>query len=99
MIKSWIIKGVPLIIQTSILQQNDKGLNLEIIETPGYIRSFCLDFLKLLNLNFGCFDFIISENDTIFLECNPNGQWMWVEQMTNYDLSTIVAKNLAQYEL
>lgn len=80
-------------------QGYDKGLNLEIIETPGYIRSFCLDFLKLLNLNFGCFDFIISENDTIFLECNPNGQWMWVEQMTNYDLSTIVAKNLAQYEL
>lgn len=31
MIKSWIIKGVPLIIQTSILQQNDKGLNLDIL--------------------------------------------------------------------
>lgn len=80
-------------------QGYDSGLSIEIIDTPEYIRTFCLDYLNRLNLNFGCFDFIVNCNDTIFLECNPNGQWMWIEQITNYDISTIIARNLARYEL
>jgi glutathione synthase/RimK-type ligase-like ATP-grasp enzyme len=50
-------------------------------------------------LNFGCFDFIVtSNNDYIFLECNPNGQWLWIELETGYEISKIIAENLAKYE-
>ena len=80
-------------------QGYDCGLRVEIIETPEHIRDFCLAFLQRLNLNFGCFDFIVtSNNGYIFLECNPNGQWLWIELETGYEISKIIAENLAKYE-
>lgn len=79
-------------------QGYDEDLRLKIIETPERIRRFCLKFLQRLNLNFGCFDFVVTDDDIVFLECNPNGQWMWIELMTGYDISTIIARNLACYE-
>lgn len=77
----------------------DSGLGVEVIDTPDKIRDFCLHFLKALNINFGCFDFIVTDEDKIiFLECNPNGQWLWIEEMAKVDISTVIAKNLARYE-
>ncbi len=30
---------------------------------------------------FGAFDFALDANDVlVFLECNPNGQWAWLEE-------------------
>jgi glutathione synthase/RimK-type ligase-like ATP-grasp enzyme len=52
-----------------------------------------------MKLNFGCFDFIVTpEGEYVFLECNPNGQWLWIEMETGYDISKIMAKNLAKFE-
>jgi glutathione synthase/RimK-type ligase-like ATP-grasp enzyme len=79
-------------------QGYDEGLRVKIIETPEHIRRFCLAFLQRLKLNFGCFDFVVTNEGYVFLECNPNGQWMWIEQMADYDISTIIARNLAYYE-
>lgn len=80
-------------------QGYDYGLKLEIVDIPERIKELCIRFLQAMHLNFGCFDFIVTPNDEyIFLECNPNGQWMWVELATGYDISKIVAKNLARYE-
>ena len=81
-------------------QGYDNGLRVEIIDTPEHIRLFCLAFLKRLHLNFGCFDFIVTPNDEyVFLECNPNGQWLWIELATGFDISKIIAKNLAKFEV
>lgn len=80
-------------------QGYDYGLKQEIVEIPESIKQFCIAFLKEIHLNFGCFDFIVTpNNDYIFLECNPNGQWLWIELATGYDISRIIAKNLALYE-
>ena len=77
----------------------DYGLRYEIIEVPEYVKIFCKKFLKEMNINFGCFDFILTPNDEYyFLECNPNGQWLWLEIETGYDYSKIIAKNLAKFE-
>lgn len=47
-----------------------------------------LKFTKLQNLNFSAMDFVLSENDElIFLENNPNGQWMWLEYATKFPLT------------
>ena len=54
-------------------QGYDYGLKHEIIDTPIEIEQFCKQFLRRLNLIFGCFDFIVTPSDEIiFLECNPN---------------------------
>jgi D-alanine-D-alanine ligase-like ATP-grasp enzyme len=49
-----------------------------------------IDYLNKLHkmldefgLNFGAFDIIRDEDDTIyFIELNPNGQWYWIEIFT-----------------
>ena len=94
----------------SQIQDDDKGkidwrqgydydLKHEIVELPESIRQFCLAFLQHMKLNFGCFDFIVTpEGEYVFLECNPNGQWLWIEMETGYDISKIMARNLAKYE-
>ena len=80
-------------------QGYDYNLKHEIVELPDRINQFCLDFLKRMKLNFGCFDFIVTpEGEYVFLECNPNGQWLWIEMETGYDISKIMARNLAMYE-
>lgn len=61
-------------------QGYDYGLKHEMIDTPNIIDVFCKHYLRKLNLNFGCFDFIVTPQDEyVFLECNPNGQWGWIE--------------------
>lgn len=81
-------------------QGYDYGLKQEIVEIPECIRDFCIRFLKEMHLNFGCFDFIVTPNDEyVFLECNPNGQWLWIELATGFDISKIIAKNLAKFEV
>lgn len=80
-------------------QGYDFGLKQEIVDIPGYIKDFCIYFLKEIHLNFGCFDFIVTpDGEYVFLECNPNGQWLWIELATGYDISRVIAKNLAKYE-
>ena len=80
-------------------QGYEHGLRHEIISVPNNITEFCRVFLKEMKLNFGCFDFIVTpEGEYVFLECNPNGQWLWIELLTGFDLSKIMAKHLARYE-
>ena len=39
--------------------------------------------LDELGLNFGAFDVIQDDDDTLyFIELNPNGQWHWIEILT-----------------
>jgi D-alanine-D-alanine ligase-like ATP-grasp enzyme len=51
--------------------------------------------LKHLGLNFGCFDFIYTPLcEYVFLECNPNGQWLWIEHETGMKISDAIAEAL-----
>lgn len=80
-------------------QGYEHNLKHEIVELPTNISNFCKNYLKTLGLNFGAFDFIVTpDNEYVFVECNPNGQWLWIELYTGFDISKIVAKNLAKYE-
>lgn len=47
-----------------------------------------LKFVNIQNLHFSAMDFVLSKKgDLVFLENNPNGQWMWLEYATNYPLT------------
>lgn len=55
---------------------------------PNNIEIKCFELLKILGLKFGAIDLIQDKNDNfIFLEINPNGQWVWIETDTNLQIS------------
>lgn len=69
-------------------QGYEYGLKHEMIDTPAELDCFCKQYLRNLHLNFGCFDFIVTPNDEfVFLECNPNGQWGWIEDVCHAPMS------------
>ncbi len=56
-------------------------LRLEATELPAEIAAKCLALMKRLELVFGCFDLIVTDDDEyVFLEVNPMGQFLWVEE-------------------
>lgn len=73
-------------------QGYDHGITFKKIEIPTEIENKCFAFLTHFNLNFGCFDFIVdTKGNYIFLECNTNGQWMWLEETANLPISDKIA--------
>lgn len=78
-------------------QGYDFKIKHEIVNLPRHVESFCLEYLKRMHLNFGCFDFILTpQNEYVFLECNPNGQWLWIENETGLKISEGIAQVLMQ---
>ncbi|MDD3171881.1 MAG: hypothetical protein PHO86_06135 [Bacilli bacterium] len=76
-------------------QGYDFGMKYSFFELPQKIGDFCIEYLKRMNLNFGCFDLIVTpQNEYVFLECNPNGQWLWVEIETGMEISKSIAEAL-----
>ena len=59
---------------------------------PDKIKNQILDFINITRLNTGSIDLIYSkENDFVFLEVNPVGQFGWVSKYCNYYLEKKVA--------
>jgi len=80
-------------------QGYDYGLKHEVYDLPWEIEEQCCSYLEQLGLNFGCFDIIVTpQNEYVFLECNPNGQWLWIEQKTGLKISESIAKCLIHSE-
>jgi Prokaryotic glutathione synthetase, ATP-grasp domain len=51
-----------------------------------------IEYLRRMKMPFGAFDFILTPNgEFVFLECNPNGQWLWIEELTGMDISGAIA--------
>lgn len=65
------------------------------IVCPEDIIKKCYQMMEDFDLIFGAFDFIVTpENEWVFLEVNPNGQWLWLEQSLNLDISKKILDNL-----
>jgi hypothetical protein len=56
-------------------------------------------YMKAFSLNFGCFDFIVPKGggEPVFLEMNPNGQWLWVERLSGQPIGLAIASQLLQH--
>ena len=80
-------------------QGYEYGLKHEIYKLPKDVSNCCLRYLKQLRLNFGCFDFIVTPTgEYVFVECNPNGQWLWIENATGMEISKAIADALQHPE-
>lgn len=63
------------------------------VEVPPAIQAQVQKYLAHFGLRFGAFDFAVDEaGNWWFLECNPNGQWLWIE----YKLGTPLVKTMAE---
>lgn len=73
-----------------------KKLAFEKFDLPQEIALKCLELTKMLELNFGAIDMILSPNgDYTFLEINPNGQWVWIEKDSGLDISGAIVDFLS----
>lgn len=54
-------------------------------------------YMQRASLVYGAFDFVVTpEGQIVFLECNPGGQWLWLEKATNLPISRTLAGLLAR---
>lgn len=64
----------------------------EVIAPDERCQGLIQEFMKATGLVYGAFDFIVDPQGVIwFLECNPAGQWLWLEHQTGAAISTDVA--------
>ncbi|MBX2861696.1 MAG: hypothetical protein KTR14_10715 [Vampirovibrio sp.] len=71
-------------------------LHHEAYTLPADIEEKCLLLMEKLRLDFGCIDMIVTpENEYVFLEINPNGQWLWIEEKTGLPIAKAIADYLA----
>lgn len=64
-------------------------------QLPGQIESFCHNIRDHYGLAFAEIDMIrTKQGEYVFLELNPNGQWLWLELQSAVPLTPFVAKNL-----
>ena len=75
---------------------DDNNVGIDVFNLPPSIEEFVLEYNNLSSSNFGCFDFIFTHDERFcFLECNPNGQWLWLEEACKIPISTSIAEYLA----
>jgi hypothetical protein len=56
-------------------------LRVEPDRLPPDVEQACRRLMENLGILFGCFDFIVTpEGEHVFLEVNPAGQFLWVEE-------------------
>jgi ATP-grasp ribosomal peptide maturase len=69
-----------------------QSLTYQPVACPDGIRRALVRFLAAFGLNFGAFDFAVTaDGGWWFLECNPNGQWAWLEDAAGLPITTAIA--------
>ena len=59
------------------------------------MRSRVAALLDSFALRFAALDFVVDPDGRWwFLECNPNGQWAWIEDETNMPITSAIADAL-----
>ena len=88
--------------QSSEFSKEDSRVNISDLphseyQLPGDVACKLTKYMQVMGINFGCHDIIVDKNnDYVFLECNPNGQWMWIERLTGINISKAIADFLTR---
>lgn len=66
------------------------------VTLPEEISDKLLRMMASLRLTFGAVDMVLTpDGEYVFLEVNPNGQWLWIDDNLGYGISNAVAEWLA----
>lgn len=75
--------------------QSTDAVSFKAERFPDEHKKKCLAYLALADLRYGAFDFIEgSDGSMTFLECNPNGQYGWLEDQLGLPISRAIATEL-----
>lgn len=70
-----------------------KNLPLEPVKLSNELIKKLIAFVRRLDLVFAAIDLVEDEKgNMVFLEVNPNGQWVWLDDILNLGISESVAK-------
>ena len=72
------------------------SLDYEPFDVPPELAAGIRRFLAALGLVYGAFDFVVSPAGFVFLECNPGGQYGWLEAHTGTPVTAALADLLAR---
>lgn len=65
---------------------------LEIYSLPEHVQSSLHRMMDSFGINFASVDMILTpEEECVFLELNPNGQWLWLEEELDFPLLASMA--------
>lgn len=69
-----------------------KELHYERVDIPEYVKQKLFQLMSQLHIQFGIIDMIVTEGgDYVFLEINPDGNWLWIEQKIHVPISKSIA--------
>lgn len=76
------------------------ALTYTVVDTPAEVGDALRRFLDDRDLVYGAFDFALDADGTWwFLECNPSGQFLWMEPPTGLPLTSAMADLLMKGEI
>lgn len=77
---------------------NTTGVRITEAELPGNITQHITTLMRRLNLSYGAIDFRLHEEtgEFYFLEINPAGQWLFVEDQTQQPIAETLARFLVE---
>jgi len=65
------------------------------VALPNTVANFCEKLLNIYGLRYGAIDMIVKPDGSyVFLELNPNGQWLWIENLTHMPITSAIADAL-----
>lgn len=78
--------------------RNDySALRYELLVPPVSVVAGVLQYCVEFGLNYGAFDFVIEPSgEWVFLECNPAGQYSWLEEVVDVPITETLADLLAE---
>jgi len=66
------------------------------IDLPNSLTEKLLELMSRLSLTYGAIDLVLTPDGRyVFLEVNPNGQWLWLDDMLSLGISRSVAEWLS----
>ncbi|MDX3613683.1 ATP-grasp ribosomal peptide maturase [Streptomyces europaeiscabiei] len=72
------------------------ALTYDVCQVPDDVRAGVLSWLEHFRLSFGAFDFAVTPaGDWVMFECNPSGEWSWIQNKTGLPIATHIADLLA----
>lgn len=67
------------------------------IDLPSEVQKRVISLTQRLELTYSAIDLILdTDGEYIFLECNPNGQWAWIENRLGYPISKHIVSLLRE---
>lgn len=74
-----------------------ESLSYSVVDVPDDVRDGVRRLLDRLGLRFGVLDFVVTPHrEWVFLEIDPNGQWVWLQDATGLPIAAAIADALTR---